>query len=100
VEDVVAFRYRDKGLRSLHASDPVPTAPLVVRGDLPPRVSQSIRDALLELDFNEAKDRRDWDEEIRYGFAPATDADYGSVRDMAGKLSGSCAKGCHSTIEF
>ena len=100
VEDAVAYRYREKGLGVLHVSDPIPTAPLVIRGDLPQRVSRAIREALLKLDFHQAKNRQHWDEAIRYGFAPATDSDYDPVRDIAGIMSGSCAKGCHAGVKF
>jgi len=100
VKEVVAYRYREKGLGVLHVSSPIPTAPLVIRDDLPQRVSQAIREALLKLDFHETKDRQHWDEEIRYGFAPATDSDYDPIREIASSPSGSCAKGCHSSIEF
>ena len=100
VEDVVADRHGDEELRVLHVSEPVPSAPLVIRDDLPQRVSGAIRDALLKLDFEGAEDREDWHESIRYGFAPATHADYDSLREMTTTLSRSCAEGCHSGVEF
>ena len=99
VEDVVAYRHGDK-LESLHDSDPLPSAPLVIRDDLPTRVSQTVRDALLSLDFHEAEERQHWDENVRYGFAPAADSDYDSIREIVTRLSGSCATGCHSSVEL
>ncbi len=95
VEDLVAYRYEDKGLRAIHVSEPVPSAPLVVREDLPRRVSAAIQEALLKLDFAGAKDREHWDEDIRYGFAPATDADYEPVRRIMKTSPTGCEGSCH-----
>ena len=57
---------------------------------------EAVRDALLELDFAGAKEREPWDEHIRYGFAPATDADYEAVRHVASRVSEHCGGSCHS----
>lgn len=95
VGDLVARRYEDKGFRVLHVSQAVPSAPIVSRPDLPTRVSDAVRDALLMLDFETAKDREDWDEDIRYGFAPATDADYEAVRNIMKHSPTGCAATCH-----
>ena len=100
VADLVAHQYQDEGLRALHVSDPFPSAPLVVRGDLPEPVVDAIRDALLKLDFAGAKERESWDERIRFGFAPASDADYQAVRHIVGRVSESCGRSCHSRIGF
>ena len=95
VDDLVARRYQGKGLRVLHVSSPIPSAPFVVRTDLPQRVSQAVRDALLLLDFEGAKDREDWDEDLRYGFAPASDADYQPVRRIMEASGEGCQGSCH-----
>jgi phosphonate transport system substrate-binding protein len=100
VGDVVAYRYRDQGLRPFHVSEPVPSAPLVARGDLPPAVFEAIRDALLELDLADAEERESWDETVRYGFAPASDADYDVVRRIVGQVGGACGGSCHSDVAF
>jgi ABC-type phosphate/phosphonate transport system substrate-binding protein len=72
----------------------------VVRGDLPPAVFDSIRDALLEVDLADARERESWDESVRYGFAPASDADYDVVRRMANRVGGACGESCHSDVSF
>ena len=95
VEDMVARWYQDKGLRAFHVSPSVPSAPIVVRADLPQRVSGAIRDALLELDFESAKDRQGWDEDLRYGFAPAAPADYEAVRRIVESSVTECRGACH-----
>jgi phosphonate transport system substrate-binding protein len=95
VEELVARRYEERGLRALHVSAPVPSAPFVVRADLPPRVSQAVRDALLLLDFDGAKDREQWDEDLRYGFAPASAADYDPIREIIKTSGKGCQRSCH-----
>jgi len=95
VDELVAHWYEEKGLRALHVSAPVPSAPFVVRADLPPRVSQAVRDALLLLDFDGAKDREHWDEDLRYGFAPASAADYEPIRKIIETSGKGCERSCH-----
>ncbi len=65
-------------IRVLGYSDPMPNYPLTVQGYLVPELKEGIRAAFLELD----------DPEILQLFrierlAPATDADYDVLRDMA-----------------
>ena len=99
VSDMGAYQGGDSaGLSILHVSDPVSSPPLVVRGDLPEPVVEAIRGALLELDFVGAKEREPWDEHIRFGFAPASDADYEAVRHIVGRVSESCGGACHSGV--
>jgi phosphonate transport system substrate-binding protein len=95
--DVVADRYREEGLRVFHVSQPIPTAPLAIRDDLPPWVAQAIRDAFLKLDIGGAETRQGWDEAIRYGFTLATDADYEPVRQIMKALPTRCEKACHGS---
>jgi phosphonate transport system substrate-binding protein len=97
VADVVADRYREEGLRVFHVSQPIPTAPLAIRDDLPSWVAQAIRDAFLRLDIAGAENRQDWDEEIRYGFTSATDADYEPVRQIMKTFPTRCEKACHGS---
>jgi phosphonate transport system substrate-binding protein len=95
VDELVARRYEEKGLRALHVSAPIPSAPLVARAELPQRVIQSVRDALLLLDFDGAKDREHWDEDLRYGFAPASAADYEPIRKIIETSGKGCQRSCH-----
>ncbi len=98
VEDVVA--HATEGVRVFHTSEPIPSAPLVIRDDLPQWVAQAIRDALLQLDVSDSAERQAWAEEIRYGFRPAKDSDYEPVRKMVKAVGGQCAGSCHSSVEF
>ncbi len=98
VEDVVAYRYQEKGLTILHVSGPVPSAPLVIHSEIPDRVTVAIRDALLKLDVLGANERQQWDEQIRYGFGPATDADYEPIRRIIKTSSTGCEQACHGSL--
>jgi phosphonate transport system substrate-binding protein len=95
VEGLVAHRFEEKGLRILHISDPVPSSPFVVRQKLPQAVAEALRDALLELDFEGVDGRQHWEEDIRFGFAPATDADYDPVRNILRSSPTGCTRTCH-----
>ncbi len=97
VEDVVAERYKEKGLRAFHVSDPIPSGPLAIRDDLPRRVESAIREALLRLDLRGAENRQDWAEEIRYGFQPAADSDYEPIRKIMKSALTGCSESCHGS---
>ena len=103
VKDIVARKYRRTGLRFLHSSEPVPSVPFAIRPDLPDSVWQPVAAALLRLDPADEEDReqmRSWDEEFRYGFSRAADADYSGLRDMANRAPAGCGVGCHPQITF
>ncbi|MEW6409562.1 MAG: phosphate/phosphite/phosphonate ABC transporter substrate-binding protein [Nitrospirota bacterium] len=90
VIDSVANRFKDRGLKIIDISDPIPGLPIVVRADVSPKIIDAIKKALLSLDYNNPKHRKmmeQWDEEFRYGFAEATDYDYESICKMMNYLS-------------
>ena len=85
VIDSVANRFKNRGLKIIDVSKPIPGLPIVVRADLSPKIINAIKSALLSLDYNNQEHRKMmalWDEEFRYGFAEAVDEDYESVREM------------------
>ena len=85
VIDSVANMFKDRGLKIIALSDPIPGLPIVVRADVPDEVVTAIKKALLALDYNNPEHRKimeQWDEEFRYGFAEAKDSDYDSIRKM------------------
>jgi len=100
VEARVGYRFRDQGLRVVHVSDPMPSRPLAVRGDLPSPVVAAVRDALLSLKFEDSQKREGWGEDIRYGFVAASDADYDIVREKVSRVSERCGGSCHSRILY
>ncbi len=98
VNDLTAEKYRKEGLRVLAYSDPIPTAPIVVRKDAPRQLVKAVSDALLALDrTNPAhkKIMRNWDDTLRYGFTTANVSDYRQVARMFKTIPSSCGKGCH-----
>jgi phosphonate transport system substrate-binding protein len=99
VKDVVAEKYKSHGLRILAWSAPIPAVPLVVRQDAPPDVVRTLTTALLKLDRNnpaDAKMMQTWDDEFRYGFAPASKNDYRGIFRMIRDIPHGCGIGCHS----
>ena len=85
VKAVVAEAYRNKGLRVLHTSPPIPSVPLVVGPNVSEEMVQSVRSALLSLrdEIDQGViDTQGWDEEIKYGFGPGSDASYDYTRTI------------------
>ena len=64
-------------VKVLEESDPYPNYPWVLRGDLPPGLQQTIRQAFLSLKDKEVLKPLKAD-----GFAPVTDKDYNVIRSM------------------
>jgi phosphonate transport system substrate-binding protein len=98
VKDVVAEKYKSHGLRILAWSAPIPAVPLVVRTDAPPDVVKTMTAALLKLDRTNPEHRKmmqTWDDEFRYGFAPATKDDYQGIFRMIKDIPLGCGIGCH-----
>ncbi len=86
----VANRFKDRGLKIITVSDPIPGLPIVVRADASPKLVDAVKNALLSLDYNNPEDRKimeQWDEEFKYGFAEATDSDYNPIRKMINYLN-------------
>ena len=85
VIDSVANRFKNRGLKIIDVSGPIPGLPIVVRADVSPELVSSIKTALLSLDYINPGHRKimeQWDEEFRYGFVEATDSDYDTIREM------------------
>lgn len=89
VIDSVATKFKNRGLKVISVSDPIPGLPIVVRADVPHEVVNAIKKALLSLDYTNPEHRKimeQWDEEFRYGFAEAEDSDYNSIRAIVDYL--------------
>jgi phosphonate transport system substrate-binding protein len=83
VKDIIAYEYEKYGLRFLLKSDPIPTVLIVARADAPVKLVEDVKRALLKLDPQSPEDRKRmsaWDDEFKYGFTEAADADYDPVR--------------------
>jgi phosphonate transport system substrate-binding protein len=103
VKDLVAYRYKSKGLRFLHVSDPIPSVPIVVRRDAPPALVQAVVEALLRLspanpDYQLTM--AGWGEEVRNGFIEAADKDYEPIRAMLNSVPDRCGGSCHPPLRF
>lgn len=98
VKDVVAEKYQKHGLRVLAWSGPIPSVPIVARGNAPKELVRSMSEALLRLDRNNPVHREimeNWDDEFKNGFARATIADYRGIFGMIRKIPAGCGIGCH-----
>lgn len=85
VIDSVADRFRDRGVKIIDVSEPMPGLPIVVRADASPRLVTAIKNALRSLDCNIPEHcaiMKQWDEEFKYGFTEAEDADYDPILRM------------------
>ncbi|HLB05815.1 MAG TPA: phosphate/phosphite/phosphonate ABC transporter substrate-binding protein [Thermodesulfobacteriota bacterium] len=91
VIDTMAYFYKDKGLKFIFVSDPLPTLPVVVRKDVPKEVIASVKKALLSLDPKDPLNHgmlKEWGEEIKYGFVEAVGSDYDEIVRMIKYLKG------------
>jgi phosphonate transport system substrate-binding protein len=98
VKDVIAYRYREHGLRFLAESDPIPSVPIVVRGDVPPELVAAVKRALLAIDPTDPRQRermKDWDPEFRNGFTDADEEDYRPIFRLMDDIRGGCGIRCH-----
>ena len=98
VNEQVALKYRDQGVRVLAYSEPIPPGPIVVRKGTPKEVVKAVTDALLKLDPAkpaDAKIMRTWDESLKHGFARAQVSDYRQIYLMFRSIPAGCGKGCH-----
>jgi len=98
VKDVIAYRYREHGLRFLAESDPIPSVPIVVRADTPVELVKTVTEALLAIDAQDPRQRermKDWDPEFRNGFVAADSNDYLPIFQMMDDVRGGCGIRCH-----
>jgi phosphonate transport system substrate-binding protein len=81
--------YQDGDLIFLWKSDPIPTDPFVVRGDLPPEFKKRVIEVLQNLDLSTLDPA---DRKIMVGagitrLVPQTDGAYGGIRDLVKTLN-------------
>ncbi len=98
VKDLFAAKYEQYGLRVLAYSPPLTSVPLVMRPDAPAALRKSVTAALLRLDPRNPAHREimsQWDEEYRYGFAPASVQDYRDQIRMFLSVPLGCGARCH-----
>jgi phosphonate transport system substrate-binding protein len=85
VKERVAREFANRDIRIVLSSSPIPGSPLVVGKDCDSVIVRNIQSALLSIDVRRAADRElvsQWDQEFRYGFAPATEQDFDAIRGV------------------
>ena len=91
LRDIVGAKFREKGLRVIAVSTPIPNFPLVISPRARPDERAMVERALLTLPRTDATVRAtiaSWDEELAGGFAPCTAADFREMSVLEKKLFG------------
>jgi len=99
VNEQVARKYLDQGLRVLAYSGPIPPGPIVARKGTPKELIKAVSEALLKLDPAnpaDAKIMQSWDESLKHGFTRAHISDYRQIYLMFKSIPTGCGKGCHT----
>jgi phosphonate transport system substrate-binding protein len=92
VRDIVGEKFAERGLRVLAVSAPIPNFPLVMAPGGSQKLKTSLERVLVDLPREDPSIKeimKDWDEEIRDGFAPCSDAEFESPRRLASQVFGS-----------
>lgn len=82
VIESIAYSYKDKGLKFIHISEPIPELVIVVRKGAPIEIVNVVKNVLSNLNPKGSDMRKDWGDEIRYGFVGALDSDYDGIKGM------------------
>lgn len=97
-----AEQYIRFGLTIIATSDQIPTGPVVASPKTPRDIVQKIQKALLMMSENPEglSVLKKLDPNLQGGFIPASDTDYGDIRQMINSVPLSCGKGCHPKRTF
>jgi phosphonate transport system substrate-binding protein len=99
VNEQVARKYENQGLRVLVYSGPIPPGPIVVRKGTPKELVHAVSEALLKLDPSRPADAdimRTWEESLKHGFTKARVSDYRQIYQMFKSIPSGCGRGCHT----
>ena len=99
VNEQVARKYENQGLRVLAYSGPIPPGPIAVRKGTPKELVKAVTEALMKLDPAnpaDAKITRNWDASLKHGFTRAHVSDYQPIYQMFRSIPAGCGKGCHT----
>lgn len=83
VKDKVFNDYKNRNLKVVAYSEPVPGSPIVTAKDYDPEVIETIKSLLLKIDLSKPNYKelvKNWDQEFIYGFVEANDSDYDLIR--------------------
>jgi len=87
VKDKVFKDYKNRDLKIVAYSEPVPGSPIVAAKNYDPEVIKIIKSLLLKIDLSRPYYQelvKNWDEEFIYGFVEANDSDYNLIRKYTG----------------
>jgi phosphonate transport system substrate-binding protein len=85
VKNIIALKALGKGLRIIHESMPIPSVPIVVTVDCDEKLITTVKATLLKINPADPEEKINlalWNEEFRYGFIEASDADYNILREI------------------
>jgi phosphonate transport system substrate-binding protein len=88
--ETIASQYEDVGLKFIDRTEPFPGFVLVVRKDASSEIVESIKTALLALNYKNTAHQKimnQWDVNIRYGFTPTSDDVYKKIQEAVTFLS-------------
>ena len=91
LRDIVGAKFKEKGLRVLAVSGPIPNFPLVISPRARAGERAMVERALLTLPSTDATARAEfatWDEELSGGFAPCTGIDFRAMGALEKRLFG------------
>lgn len=103
VRDSVARKYMKLGIEVIAESGEIPMGPLVVGPEVPPSITEAVKEALLKLNPSDPggqKVLKRLDEDFRNGFTEASDGDYEGVRSRINAVPQTCGRGCHPKIRL
>lgn len=87
VKDRVINEYKDRNVKIIAYSEPVPGSPIVAAKDYDEQIIQTIKELLLKIDLNDEYYKaivKNWDKEFIFGFVEAKDSDYDLIRKYSG----------------
>lgn len=87
VKDKVFKDYKNRDLKLVAYSEPVPGSPIVAAKNYDAEVIETIKSLLLKIDSTKPYYKnlvKNWDEEFIYGFVEANDSDYNPIRKYSG----------------
>ncbi len=85
VKDRVALEFRQRGLRIVAESVPVPGSPLVVSANANPHIVDLVRSVLVQIDPEKPEYQeimKNWDREFMFGFTLAQASDYDVLEQL------------------
>lgn len=103
VKDVVAWKYKDQGLRVVAMSEELPNAPIAAGPSLSRDAEKALTRALLSINEPKESGRPESEglgPELRKGFVKANGGDYDFLYRRIVSITGGCGIRCHASNPF